>query len=375
MPETKSASSSATTSLPVRTGVEFLRRLLFRLEPERAHNLTIRLLSFAGALPPLAGLLHRAYAYQHPSLAVEAFGLRFRNPLGLAAGYDKNGIAIRGLACLGFGHLELGTVTPRPQVGNPRPRVFRLEEDRALINRMGFPNAGARSLLRRLNRVGHTDIIIGVNIGKGADTPIEEAAQDYLGLLDIFYEHADYLAVNVSSPNTIGLRRLQARKYLEALLDEMAAARKRKMASAGRRVPILVKLSPDLAEEQLEDALGAILDAGMDGVIATNTTIQRPALLSKRRSEEGGLSGAPLRTRAEHAVHRIHQITHGQLPIIGVGGVLAADGAGSMLDEGATLLQIFTGLVYAGPGLVHAILRELAERDTRSGPPSLREAA
>ncbi len=375
MPETKSASSSATTSLPVRTGVEFLRRLLFRLEPERAHNLTIRLLSFAGALPPLAGLLHRAYAYQHPSLAVEAFGLRFRNPLGLAAGYDKNGIAIRGLACLGFGHLELGTVTPRPQVGNPRPRVFRLEEDRALINRMGFPNAGARSLLRRLNRVGHTDIIIGVNIGKGADTPIEEAAQDYLGLLDIFYEHADYLAVNVSSPNTIGLRRLQARKYLEALLDEMAAARKRKMASAGRRVPILVKLSPDLAEEQLEDALGAILDAGMDGVIATNTTIQRPALLSKRRSEEGGLSGAPLRTRAEHAVHRIHQITHGQLPIIGVGGVLAADGAGSMLDEGATLLQIYTGLVYAGPGLVHAILRELAERGTRSGPPSLREAA
>lgn len=349
--------------------------MLFRLEPERAHNLTIRLLSFAGALPPLAGLLHRAYAYQHPSLAVEAFGLRFRNPLGLAAGYDKNGIAIRGLACLGFGHLELGTVTPRPQVGNPRPRVFRLEEDRALINRMGFPNAGARSLLRRLNRVGHTDIIIGVNIGKGADTPIEEAAQDYLGLLDIFYEHADYLAVNVSSPNTIGLRRLQARKYLEVLLDEMAAARKRKMASAGRRVPILVKLSPDLAEEQLEDALGAILDAGMDGVIATNTTIQRPALLSKRRSEEGGLSGAPLRTRAEHAVHRIHQITHGQLPIIGVGGVLAADGAGSMLDEGATLLQIFTGLVYAGPGLVQAILRELAERDTRSGPPSLREAA
>ena len=337
----------------------FFRRLLFHLDPEQAHNLTLRLLALAGALPPIRAWLHRIFAPQTPGLGVRAFGLDFLNPVGMAAGFDKDGRAIPGLACLGFGHLELGTVTPHPQAGNPRPRVFRLPEDQAVINRMGFPNAGAETLLENLLRGRPPGVVLGVNIGKGVDTPLESAVEDYLFLLRIFYSYADYLAINVSSPNTIGLRRLQAREHLEDLLQAISVERSSLKITSGRRVPILVKLAPDLTEDELEDAVDVIVSSGMDGVIATNTTVERAGLRSQRREEIGGLSGAPLRDRSTEVVRRIQQITNGHLPIVGVGGIFGPEDAREKLDAGASLVQVYTGLVYRGPGLVSEILEGL----------------
>lgn len=334
-----------------------LRPVLFRLEPERAHSLTLSLLRIAAWLPPLrAGL--RAW-FRGPQKAVEAFGLTFSNQVGLAAGYDKDGLGWPGLALLGFGHIEVGTVTPLPQEGNPKPRVFRLQEERALINRMGFPSKGAEWVARRLSRPRSPGLVLGVNLGMNKDTPLEEAAGDYLSLLRTFAPLADYLAVNVSSPNTVGLRRLQARDHLEGLLSMLGEERACQQDELGRRVPLLVKLAPDLTDEELQDALEAILRTGMDGVIATNTTVTRPGLHSPLAGEAGGLSGAPLRTLSTCMVRRIHQSTGGDLPVIGVGGILDPAGAREKLEAGAVLVQVYTGLVYSGPGLVKKILKDL----------------
>ena len=337
----------------------YFRKTLFRLDPESIHNWTLRLLALAGALPPTRAWLSRIYASERTALPVRAFGLNFVNPVGMAAGYDKDGRAISGMACLGFGHLELGAVTPHAQIGNPRPRIFRLPEDEALINRMGFPNAGAQTLLRRLRKRRSNEVVLGVNIGKGVETPLERAVDDYIQLLRTFYPHADYLAVNVSSPNTIGLRRLQARTHLEGLLKALSGARVELQNVDGRRVPILIKLAPDLNHDELEDAIGAILGTGMDGVIATNTTVERVGLRSRYREQTGGLSGVPLRKRSTDVVRRIYQMTDGSLPIIGVGGIFGPDDAREKLDAGAVLVQVFTGLIYQGPGLVRAILEGL----------------
>lgn len=338
---------------------EWLRGLLFRLDAERAHNITLRLLALAGELPPIRVMLRAVFSLPDPRLECEAFGITFPNPVGLAAGYDKQGLAMHGLACLGFGHLELGTVTPMPQVGNPRPRIFRLPEDRGLINRMGFPNAGAADLLKRLQRRRPEGVVVGVNIGKGADTPLGRAPEDYLVQLRAFYPVSDYLAVNVSSPNTIGLRRLQARAHLGVLLKELKQARDELHASTGRRVPLLIKLAPDLTEPELADAVETILQVGLEGVIATNTTVARDGLRSRRRGEMGGLSGRPLRARATASIGMIHRLSAGKLPIIGVGGVHDAGSAKEKLEAGATLVQLYTGLVYRGPGVVREILRGL----------------
>ena len=341
------------------SGYESLRPLLFRLDAEQAHAWTLRLLALAGSLRPARWALCRLYAFQNPAPPVEAFGVRFANPLGLAAGCDKNGVALPGLACLGFGHLELGTVTPAAQPGNPRPRLFRLPEDQALINRLGFPNAGAAALQARLRRGRPPGVVLGINIGKGADTPLERAAEDYAALLETFYDLTDYLAVNVSSPNTAGLRRLQARQHLEGLLAALREARASRVQRSGRRLPILVKLAPDLTEAELEEAVGAILEAEMDGIIATNTTLDRDSLRSSNRSETGGLSGRPLRERSTQFIRRIHALTRGKLPIVGVGGVFEARDVREKLEAGATLVQLYTGLVYRGPGIVREILRGL----------------
>jgi dihydroorotate dehydrogenase len=335
---------------------QLFRPLLFRLDPEHAHALTLRLLAAAGSLPLVRALLRRKFRLEDPQLAVEAFGLKFPNPLGLAAGYDKDGAALPGLACLGFGHIELGTVTPRPQAGNPRPRIFRLPQDEALINRMGFPNAGAEALLRRLRRRRPDDVRVGVNIGKGADTLLERAADDYLALLRLFHGACDYLAINVSSPNTLGLRRLQARGHLETLLQALADERLELAASSGKRVPMLVKLAPDLSDAELADAIEAILRTGMDGVIATNTTVERGGLVSPRRDETGGLSGRPLRARSTDVVRRIVGLSQGRLTVVGVGGVFELRDVQEKLDAGAVLVQVYTGLVYRGPGLARAVL-------------------
>lgn len=335
----------------------FIRSLLFRLEPERAHALTLGLVRLAGALPPLAWSLRRLFSA--PELPVSAFGLRFCNPVGLAAGYDKDGLGWRGLACLGFGHIEIGTVTPRPQAGNPRPRLFRLPQEQAMINRMGFPGRGAAFVAARLRTPRPPGLVLGVNLGKNKDTPLEEAAQDYLDLQQVFAPLADYLVVNVSSPNTVGLRRLQGRQALEALLGALNRQR-REMQQGGMRIPpLLVKLAPDLSADELDDALQVVQEQGLDGVVATNTTLSREGLDSPLAAEAGGLSGAPLRAHSLALVQEITRRTGGCLPVIGVGGISNAAQARDMLEAGASLVQVYTGLVYAGPGLVRQIVNGL----------------
>lgn len=335
-----------------------VRPLLFRADPESIHGWTLAALQLAGSVGPVRWLLRRAFGVSNPTLRTEAFGLSFENPVGLAAGYDKDARAVHGLASLGFGHIEVGTVTRHAQPGNPKPRLFRLPEDEALINRMGFPNAGAEAMQRRLRRRKPAGVRIGVNIGKGKDTPLDAAADDYLELLRTFDGLADYIAVNVSSPNTLGLRRLQARDHLESLLEALVEERKR----LGRTppVPLLVKVAPDLAQAELEDAVGAITAAGADGILATNTTLGREGLRSARQTETGGLSGAPLRERSLGCVRAIVRLTGGQLPVVAVGGIAGPEDARRALDAGAALVQVNTGLVYRGPALVRNILRGLS---------------
>ena len=348
-----------------------IRPFLFRIDPETAHALTLYVLRFTGALLPLNWAISKFF--NAPEKPVLAFGLTFRNPIGLAAGYDKDAVAVRGLAALGFGHVEVGTITPCPQEGNPRPRLFRLVEDQAVINRMGFPGRGAEYVARRLlrhpgrphgsplqNRVTRNDTVIGVNLGKNIDTPLENAAEDYLSLMRTFNQRtgagmplADYLVINVSSPNTVGLRRLQGRDMLEKLLDQIAVER----GAWSVKRPILVKLAPDLSDEELDDAIDAIIHTSMDGIIATNTTLGREGLQSRHREEAGGLSGSPLRDRSEAVLREVVKRVAGRIPVVSAGGIMTPEDAKRRLDMGAALVQVFTGLVYAGPGLVQKIIR------------------
>jgi len=347
----------------------FFRSLLFRLDPETAHQLTLQLMRISG-VEPIYSVLRAIYSA--PSKPVNAFGLTFKNPVGLAAGYDKDAMAIKGLSALGFGHLEVGTVTPKPQPGNPRPRVFRLLEDKAIINRMGFPSRGADFVSRSLRgalkgrrgnllsdariasgkNTSHNDIVIGVNLGKNKDTPLEEAASDYIKLMHQFMFLADYLTINISSPNTVGLRRLQGREMLENLLGRINAER----AAWSLKCPILVKLAPDLSNEELDDAIDVILNKYMDGIIATNTTLRRERLRSTYQEELGGLSGRPLRSRSEAVLRQVVKRVNEKVPVVSVGGIMNPDDAKRRLDMGATLIQIYTGLIYHGPELVKKAL-------------------
>lgn len=339
-----------------------LRPLLFALDAERAHQSALAAARLAGKIAPARALLRATCAVRDPRLEVTAFGLRFDNPVGLAAGYDKNGIATAGLAALGFGHLEIGTVTLRAQAGNPRPRVHRIPESRALVNSLGFPNAGVDALrFERRELLGGA--VLGVNIGKGRDTPLAEAAQDYCALLSRVHAGADYVALNVSSPNTPGLRGLQDRASIEALLSAVAGVRD----ELPRRVPLLVKVAPDLSEAQLDDVLEAIAHTGIDGLIATNTTLDRAGLPSEAHSLPGGTSGEPLRARSTAIVRQAAQRTGGRLPIIGVGGILSGADALEKLRAGAHLVQVYTGLIYRGPGLVGEIQRTLLAECDRAG--------
>ncbi len=331
----------------------FFRTLLFRLPPETAHHLTLQLLRLAG-LPPFAPVLRALFAA--PEKPVTAFGLDFKNPVGLAAGYDKDGVALAGLSALGFGHIEIGTVTPRPQPGNPKPRVFRLVEDEGVINRMGFPGRGMDFVRRQVEGFRRTKgVVLGVNLGKNKDTPLEDAAQDYITLLRAFSPLADYLTINISSPNTVGLRRLQGREMLQGLLGAVA----RERSTLGQYAPVLVKIAPDLSAEELDDAVGVILDTGMDGIIAANTTLAREGLRSRHRAESGGLSGKPLTGRSEAVLAGVLQRVGGRVPVISAGGIMNPDDAKRRLEMGAALVQVYTGLVYAGPGLVKAIVNAL----------------
>ncbi|MGB9799683.1 MAG: quinone-dependent dihydroorotate dehydrogenase [Thermanaerothrix sp.] len=333
-----------------------LRPLIFRLPPETAHHGVIALLRLAGSNPITRSVLGAWFQPRVQGPTVRVMGLSFRNPLGLAAGFDKDGLAWRGLACLGFGYLELGTVTPRPQSGNPLPRVFRLVEDQAIINRMGFPSRGAEFLARQLRGKRPAGVVIGVNIGKNRQTPLEEAVQDYLYLFQVFAPLCDYLAINVSSPNTPGLRQLQQRQMLEALLTPLAEARDAQVPNLGRRIPLVVKIAPDLDDEALDAALEAILGCGMDGVIVSNTTTQRGGLHSSLAGETGGLSGLPLNDLNTSLVRKVVKRTGGRVPVIASGGVMGPYQAQEKLDAGAVLVQLYSGLIYEGPGLVKRIL-------------------
>jgi dihydroorotate dehydrogenase len=358
------------------------RSFLFRMDPESAHNLALWALSVAAGISPLRWLLQATYGAQPKPVA--AFGLQFKNPVGLAAGYDKDARAVRALAALGFGHVEVGTVTPLAQPGNPKPRMFRLPEDEAIINRLGFPSRGSAYVQRRLNpgagnwmaemvgafgrsqrsREARTlrrtaGCIVGVSLGKNKDTPNEQAVLDYLELLQNFARLADYLTINLSSPNTTGLRELQGRQALEALLTQLHLQRRMEQEAINRRLPLLVKLAPDLTESELDDALDVILRTHMDGVVVTDTTLLHEDLKSAASREPGGLSGSPLRQRSEAILRLVVQRVAGDLPVVSAGGIMGPDDAKRRLDMGATLLQVYTGLVYRGPGLVKKIVNSL----------------
>lgn len=350
---------------------ELLRPLLFRLDPETAHNLTLGLLRWAGDTAPVRALLDGIFTVRDPRLAVRAFGLEFPNPVGLAAGYDKNGIAVRGAAALGFGHIEVGTVTRLAQPGSPHPRVWRVPEAGALVNRMGFPNAGIARLRLPPRPPGlqpaplppgfnpGTIFRVGVNIGKGKDTHLECAADDYIALLTSpALSDADYIAINISSPNTPGLRALQARAAIAPLVRALADARD----ALPRRLPLLVKIAPDLSDDEIGVIVDAARDAGLDGVIATNTTVSRADVPAYASAYPGGLSGAPLRARSTAIIRHIAAYTRGEFPIIGVGGVTEPGAALEKLQAGASLIQLFTGLVYQGPGLIKQINTALLQR-------------
>ena len=335
--------------------------LIRRVDAERAHDVTLHALALAQGVAP-GRLLLRRIAGPLPNRPVSCCGLTFPNVLGVAAGFDKEARVAAGLARLGFGHVEVGTLTPRPQGGNPRPRIFRLPEDGAVINRMGFPNGGVAAALPRLRQLAaaNLDCIIGVSLGKQKETPLEEAVDDYLAVLNAVYAYADYLAVNISSPNTPGLRRLQGGDYLGRLLRTLVAAGAAQAASLAIPArPLLVKIAPDLAPAELDEILATALDAGVAGIIATNTTLARDGLRSPRRAEAGGLSGLPLRTRSTDLIAHIARHTGGRLPVIGAGGVRTAADVQAKLDAGAALVQLYTALVYEGPGLPGRLLRDL----------------
>jgi dihydroorotate dehydrogenase len=321
------------------------RPLLFCLDPERAHELTLGLAD----APLRFGLLRVARA---PGTPVRAMGLDFPNAVGLAAGLDKNAAHVDALARLGFGFIEVGTVTPRPQPGNPRPRLFRLPRAEALINRMGFNNVGLDAFLENLARASWRGIL-GINIGKNADTPIERAADDYAACLERVYARASYVAVNVSSPNTTNLRDLQENRPLDALLARLAAQRAQLAQRHGRRVPLALKVGPDLEPAQVRAIADAVRRHGVDGVIATNTSVSREGVAGLPHAHEaGGLSGAPLRERSTATLAALAAALQGEAALIGVGGILRAADAVQKLDAGAALLQLYTGLIYRGPDLV-----------------------
>jgi dihydroorotate dehydrogenase len=320
---------------------------LFRVgggDAEAAHEWTLKRLAGVSSRPAVLAALRSRYAVSRP---VEAFGVRFGNPVGLAAGMDKNGIALPAWPALGFGFVEVGTVTAHAQPGNDRPRLFRLPASEAIINRMGFNNAGAAALADRLKALGPIGVPLGVSLGKSKVTDLDAAVDDYLTSYNLLRPYADYIAVNVSSPNTPGLRTLQDKSHLAALLAALSGP-----------VPVLVKIAPDLTEPAIAELLQVCVDGGAAGIIATNTTLARDGLAvadRPRAGEAGGLSGRPLTGRAHEVVHFVHTETGGALPIIGVGGILDPDDAARMFDAGAALVQLYSGFIYRGPALVRRI--------------------
>ena len=331
-----------------------IRPALFSLDPEDAHKLTLAGLDAAHRLG-LLGLLPHA-----TGKPVRVMGIDFPNPVGLAAGLDKDGAHINALAALGFGFIEIGTVTPRPQPGNPQPRLFRLPQAEAIINRMGFNNHGVDNLVTNVTASGFTGVL-GINIGKNKDTPNEQAVDDYLACLDKVYPHASYVTVNISSPNTQNLRELQKDEALDALLSAIKLRQSELAQQHGKYVPVALKIAPDLDDAQIAAIAALLMMHRIDAVIATNTTIARDAVAGQPNAEEtGGLSGAPVRAASTRVIRELARHLAGEVPIIGVGGILSGDDAREKIEAGASLVQLYSGLIYRGPALVRECVARLA---------------
>lgn len=331
-----------------------IRSLLFRFDPEKIHHVTFFLIRTLMKLPFIPALTRSMFRVDEPELEKELFGIRFKNPVGLAAGFDKNALLFDEFANYGFGFVEVGTVTPKPQPGNPKKRIFRLREDEALINRMGFNNDGADAIAERL-RKRKTDIVIGGNIGKNKVTPNEKAIDDYLICFNKLFEVVDYFVVNVSSPNTPNLRALQDKEPLTRLLKTLQTENLKKEHPK----PILLKIAPDLTDSQLLDIISIVDATKIAGVIATNTTLSREGLRSEHSKETGGLSGKPVKERSTEVIRFLAEKSGKSFPIIGVGGIHSPEDAREKLDAGADLVQLYTGFIYEGPGLVKRINKAL----------------
>jgi dihydroorotate dehydrogenase len=337
-----------------------VKPILFQFDPEKTHYFVTSLLKWYGSRKFNASTLKALYELKDPALEREVFGLKFRNPVGLAAGFDKNAEWVTELSHLGFGFIEIGTVTPRPQPGNEKPRMFRLPADRGLINRMGFNNQGAEVAAERLRRLRKNGLIIGGNIGKNKTTPNEDAVNDYISCFDTLFDVVDYFVVNVSSPNTPGLRELQEKEPLRRLL----ATLQDRNSKNGVSRPILLKIAPDLTDQQLDDIVDIVRATGVAGVIATNTTLSRERLTGPAHivAEAGGLSGAPLASRSTEVIRYLAARSGGAFPIIGVGGIHSAAGAIEKLEAGASLVQVYTGFIYEGPSLIRRICKGILSK-------------
>jgi dihydroorotate dehydrogenase len=337
-----------------------IRPFLFLFDPERVHHLVFTLLKLKGSLPGFKTLLRVLFTHKHPALQKQILGLRFENPVGLAAGFDKDAKLIDELACFGFGFIEIGTLTPQPQPGNDKPRLFRLPKDQALINRMGFNNEGVIASVNRLKKRS-SSVIVGGNIGKNKNTPNEKALDDYAYCFEALHPYVDYFVINVSSPNTPGLRELQEKEPLRKLLSYVKSL----SLSKPNPKPVLLKIAPDLTVEQLDDVITILKETKTDGVIATNTTISREELETEKTVVEkmgnGGLSGKPLATRSNEVIRYLRKELGKDYPIIGVGGILSVQDAVEKLKAGADLIQIYTGFVYEGPGFVKRINKAIEQ--------------
>ncbi|MBL6649372.1 MAG: quinone-dependent dihydroorotate dehydrogenase [Flavobacteriaceae bacterium] len=333
----------------------FIRPIFFRFDAEKVHDFTFLILGILGKFPFIFWFLSFYYSISNSKLNTKLFGINFPNPVGLAAGLDKNAKLIRQFSSLGFGFIEIGTVTPKPQVGNPKKRLFRLINDNAIINRMGFNNDGIEKIASRLRNKGN--VIVGGNIGKNKITPIENAISDYLISFDYLFEFVDYFAVNVSSPNTENLRELQHQDKLKVLLNSIQNNNK----SREKPKPILLKIAPDLSKTQLLNIIKIVKETNLDGIIATNTTIERTALKSNSIliNQKGGLSGAPLKDRSNEVIRFIYKNSNGSIPIIGVGGIMSPNDALEKIKAGASLVQLYTGFIYSGPTLVKQINKSI----------------
>ncbi|ACQ93156.1 dihydroorotate dehydrogenase [Tolumonas auensis DSM 9187] len=330
------------------------RHFLFKLDPEVAHELSIHQLAWMGGTP-----FELFFRNKLPSRPVEVMGLKFDNPVGLAAGLDKDGDAIDAFGAMGFGFIEVGTVTPRPQPGNDKPRIFRVIPAQGIINRMGFNNKGVDNLIENVKK-SHYKGILGINIGKNKDTPIENGKDDYLICMDKVYAYAGYIAVNISSPNTPNLRQLQYGEALDDLLKALKERQKELAAKHNKYVPVAVKIAPDLSQEELKQVAESLLRYGIDGVIATNTTLDRELIHDMpHAAETGGLSGRPLQNKSTEIIRSLHEYLKGQIPIIGVGGIDSAMAAREKMQAGAQLVQIYSGFIYHGPDLVKNIVNNI----------------